>query len=225
MRKLWLYGGTALVAAILLIPVGQRVVYSQAAAPTYNNCAGAFTPTLNCIIQGQFNFTNTSQLFGTTYNTPFGIAGVPVQATAADFNTIHTASLTLNNTQMAAVGTTPVTIISAPPRGYVVRPIGGLTIFNYTAAYSSTDLKLFYTSRTQGPAASSLITGSVCFNVSADTTCSFSGVPDDEVISSSTTTPVAVVLQGVTGASMGAGNAANTVTVKVQYLLYPLTGL
>lgn len=204
--------------------LGTGIVRGQAAAPVFNNCAGAFTPNLNCILSGQFNFTNTSSVQGTSYATPFAIGGTSVMGTAADLNTIHTATVTLTNAQVVALQSTGFTVIPAPPLGYIVRPIGGLLEFNYTGAYSSTDSRLYYGDRTTGPAASSTITGSICLNVSADTVCSFSGVPDDETVPASTTVPKAVVLQGKLGTTFGSGNAANTVTVKVQYLLYPLTG-
>lgn len=225
MRRKWLIACST-VLGMALWAFTYTPLYSQVTAPVFQNCGGSFTPNFNCILSGQYNFTNTSVLQGVTYSTPYAIGGVTVSGTAADQNTIHTATVTMTNAQVLSLSTsTPITVIAAPPQGYVLKPIGGLMMFKYTGAYtvgSSDDLRLYYGNRATGPAASNVIETTGFLSATANTVTSFSGGPDDELtISASVTTPVAIVLQNTSGVPFTGGNAANSVTVKVQYLLYP----
>lgn len=125
--------------------------------------------------------------------------------------------ITLTNAQVLALNTTAVQVIAAPGSGYFVDVIDGAILFNYTAAYATmtSDLRLYYTSRTGGNAASSLIETTGLLDATADVIQAFSGTPDD-------TQPAAndeVAIQANTTTAFTSGDASNQVFVDVTYVI------
>lgn len=201
MRK-WLMGIAALLLLMLLI---NPAVMTQG-----QGCGGAFTPAANCIIPGLWNWTNAAG--------PWAINGTTVAISANDLNTTHYGSRTLTNAEVLALNNTPITVVAAPATGYYLEPLGGAVVFNYTSAYSGgSDLKIFYTSRVTGPAASDTITNSGFLSASSDQIRNFLGVPTNESVP---TTAAPLVIQAVANTAWGGGNASNTVTVQIRYLLH-----
>lgn len=137
-----------------------------------------------------------------------------------DRRLVRYAQLTLTNAQVLLLGSTPVTVIPAQGAGTVIEPLGGIILFNYTATYSNgSNLKLWYTTRTSGPAASPAITVSgLLTGVSADHAQFFAGVPDGETPSASGNEGITVM--GTTPTAFTGGNASNTVTIRVAYRVH-----
>ncbi len=137
--------------------------------------------------------------------------------------------MTLTNTQVLALNTTAVTIVplcvsstsnlSCIPANYVAVPLYGLASFNYTSVYAAGgDLKIYYTDRGAGNAASAAITFAGLLDVAASNNEVFTGViagPEPGK------TARLLSVQQVSGTAMSGGNAANTLKISVQYLLYP----
>ena len=77
-----------------------------------------------------------------------------------DRRLVQYAQKTLTNAQVLALNTTPITIIPAQGAGTIIEPLGGVLSFNGVTAYTingSNLLRLWYTSRWVGPAASATI--------------------------------------------------------------------
>ena len=130
--------------------------------------------------------------------------------------TLVNARTTLTNAQVLALNTTAVTVAAAPGAGYVIDVLDGMLIFNYTAAYTeSTNVRLWYTHRQTGPAASNVIEMTGFLDATADAIIAFSGTPDDTRPSANTL----VSIHEVAGTAFGAGNASNQVFVDVTYMI------
>ncbi len=169
------------------------------------NCSGSFTPSFNCIITGLWLFQNG-------YTTSGGLL-------------YNTAAVTLTNGQVLALNTTPFTIIplSKIPAGYIAVVTYGTATFNYTTAYGAgSDLKLYYTSRYAGNAASGTITFAGFLDQSASNNSVFTGTIAGVEPGK---TPKAVVLEQTLSTAMSGGAAANRVTIFVQYVLMPVGAL
>src|SRR3990167_3088341 len=202
MRK---FLGAALLLAAL---VG---LWAEAVATQAVQCGGSFVPSLNCIVSGRFNFTNTTTAAGTTSQGP-----IPFQAGGTDVTGIVARVTDLTNAQVLALNNTAVTVVAAPGAGYYVDVISVNLIFNYTTAYTSgSDLRLYYGSRTAGNAASATITASgLIVSVTADAIDRVAGVPDN---TDPPTTNLAVVIQQIDPTAFAGGNALNTLRVVVNY--------
>lgn len=201
MRKL--IGGALLLAA--LVGLWTTAVVTQTV-----QCGGSFVPSLNCIVSGRWNYTNTTSSAGTTTQGP-----IPFQVSGTDVTGIISRVTELSNANVLALNTTPITVVPAPGPGYYVSVVRADLIFNYTTAYSSgSDLKLYWTSRSAGNAATGTITASgFLVSVSADTITTVAGGPDGP-------DPIAnapVVLQQTTATAFAGGNVANNVRVVVNY--------
>lgn len=136
------------------------------------------------------------------------------------------ARVSLTNAQVLQLHLTPVTIVAAPGAGKYIDVIGGQVIFDRTAAYTagaSDDLRLYYTSRATGPAASGVIetTTPDLLDATADVIVNFAGAVVD---TNPPTTDAAVVLQNTSGVAFGSGNASNALIVVVLYRIQE-TGL
>ena len=134
---------------------------------------------------------------------------------AARLNNVR---ITLTNAQVLALNTTAVTVIAAPGAGYVIDVLDGMLIFNYTGAYTvgaNDDLRLWYTDRGTGPAASNVIETTGFLDATADTIWAFSGTPDD----TNPTANTLVAIQNTSGVVFGGGNASNQVFVDVTYVV------
>ena len=132
--------------------------------------------------------------------------------------TLVNARTTLTNAQVLLLGTTGVTVAAAPGAGYFIDVIDGVGVFDYTGAYTAgagVDLKLFYSSRTAGNAASNTIETTGWLDATEDKIIAFSGTPDDTIPSVNT----AVVIQGISATNLGGGNASNRVHIDVTYMI------
>ncbi len=180
-------------------------------------CGGSFVTNTNCIIQGFWNFTNTAAGVGKTYPSPFQVGGTDVTG-------IISKETTLSNAQVLALNTTPITVVPAPGAGYYVDVIAVSLAFNYAGAYtvnSGDDLRLYYTSRAAGTAASSVIETNGFLTSTADIIIRVLGVPDN---TNPPTTNAPVVLADTTITAFGGGNAGNSLKVIVNYRIVA-TGL
>lgn len=184
---------------LLLLGSGTRFLSAQ-------QSGGSFLPTFNYLITGLWTFTPANPT--TAYDVPFKANGVEVTGVVSKV-------VDLSNAQVLALGTTPVTLVAAPGVGHYIDVISINLVFNYTAAYSSVgDVKCYWGSRIAGNACSPAITASGFFDASANKAIRVSGVPDN---TNPPITNLAVVLQKITGAQMGGGDAANTVRVVINY--------
>lgn len=177
-----------------------RVVQAQ-----NTNCSGSFTPNFNCIITGVWLFSNG-------YTTSGGLL-------------YNTSTTTLSNGQFLALNNTPITVVplSAIPAGYVAVVTYGLISFNETSTYGAgSDMKLFYTSRVAGNAASGTITFAGVFDTAASNNEVFTGTVAGPEPGK---TPRAIVIQQTTNTAMTGGSNSNVITVFVQYVLMPVGAL
>ncbi len=198
----------------LVLALGLVVLLHPAGIAQDVTCEGSFTPSFNCRITGLWDFITTGRATP-TYPVPFKVNGTEVTG-------IISASVDLTNAQVLALGTTPVTIVSAPGAGKFVDVIAWSAAFNYTGAYTSAgDIALYWGSRAAGNRASVAITGSGFFDATSDQIRRAGGVPDN---TSPPATNLALVVQKVLAANMGGGNAANSVRVVVNYRIVA-TGL
>ena len=139
--------------------------------------------------------------------------------TSVDRRLIRYANVTLTNAQVLALNTTPITIVPAMGAGTIIEPLGGVLSFDYTAVYTvgaADDLKLFYSRRETGPAATAAIETTGFLDQTADTVINFGGVPANEIVTVNT----AIVLHNTTGIAFGGGNASNTLTVRLAYRVH-----
>lgn len=176
-------------------------------------CGGSFVPSLNCVISGRWNYTNTTTSVNTTTQGP-----IPFQAGGTDVTGIVSRVTDLSHTQILAIHANAgsVTVVPAPGAGYYVDVISVNLIFNYTTAYTGGgDLRLYYGTRYSGNAASATITVSgLLVSVTADAINRVAGGVDN---SDPPTTNLDVVIQNVDGVAFASGNAANTLRVVVHY--------
>lgn len=177
---------------------------------------GAFIPSLNYAITGFWNWVRTPSIAGIPE--PFRVAGVT--ATGVTSRTVD-----LTNAQVLTLDDTAITIIPAPGAAKYIDVIGVQLFFDYTGAYTAgSDLRLWYTNRTTGPAASATITTSgFLTNVTTDALVRVTGTPDN-TSDLARALNVAVVLQAVQLTAFGGGNAANTLRVVVHYRIMLASG-
>lgn len=156
-----------------------------------------------------------------------GLLGTPMVLAQTNPNTLNTldrrlvryTNVVLTNAQLLALHTTPITLVPAQGASTVVEPLGGVLSFNGSVAYTingSNLLRLWYTSRLVGPAASATITTAGFLDQSSATIINFGGVPANEII----TANKPVVLQDTTGVAYSGGGASDTVTVRLAYRVH-----
>lgn len=197
----------ALIAGLLVFIRPPAIQLGVPLSAQQVNCAGSFTPSFNCIITGFWSFATG--------------ANFPVGAQLNGSN-INVASVTLNNTQILALNGAAgqVTVIPTPPAGFVNVVLYGNAAFSESSTYSGgSDLKLFYTRRDQGNAASGVITFAGLLDTAASNnevfTGTIAGVEPGK-------TNKAVVLQATTAAAFSGGNAANTLAITATYQTYAI---
>lgn len=178
-------------------------------------CGGSFIPSLNCTVSGRWLWTNTLAINGGRTQGPIPFQVRDQNNNPQDVTGIISRTVDLTNTQVLALNTTPVTIVPAPGVGYYISVVRADLIFNYTTAYTSgSDMKLYWTSRGAGNAATGTITVSgFIVSVSADTVTTVAGGPDGPEPGLN----APVVLQQTTQVAFGGGNAANSLRVVVNY--------
>lgn len=177
---------------------------------------GAFLPSLNYPITGFWNWVRTPSVAGIPE--PFRIAGVT--ATGVTSRTVD-----LTNAQVLTLDDTAITMVPAPGASKIVDVIGVALFLDYTAAYTGgSDLRLWYTNRVTGPAASGVINASGLLTaVTRDSLVRVTGTPDNTTdMGLALNTPV--VLQAVALTAFGGGNAANTLRVVVHYRIIQASG-
>lgn len=206
MRKLLAAGG------LLVALVG---LWTTAVVTQTVQCGGSFVPSLNCIISGRWNLTSLDTVSGLPF--PFQVAGVTATGVVSrTVNVSHASILTL--------GTTAVSLVPAPGAGKYIDVIAASFYFDYTTAYTGTsDLRLYYTNRTTGAAASPTIQRTFLTTATADTLLRLTGTIDN----TTDTTGVVngpVVLQTITGANFASGNASNSLRITVNYRIVTVTG-
>ena len=136
-----------------------------------------------------------------------------------DRRLIQQAYKVLTNAQILALWSTPVTIIPAQGTGTITEVVGGVLSFAETGTYSSVsgnNLKLYYTSRWAGNAATPTMTMLGFLDTAASAGLTFEGTPSDEIAAKN----APIVLQNVNGVAFGGGNAANTLTIRVNFIVY-----
>lgn len=139
--------------------------------------------------------------------------------TSIDRRLVQYAQKVLTNAQVLALSSTPITIIPAQGAGTIIEPLGGVLSFSSTGAYTvngSNLLRLWYTSRWVGPAASNTITTTGFLTLTSSPVENYGGVPDNELV----TKNQPIVLQDTTGTAFTGGNAANTLTVRLAYRVH-----
>ena len=177
-------------------------------------CGGSFVPSMNCVVSGRWNFSSLDSVSGLPY--PFQVAGVTASGVVS-----RTTNLT--NGQILAINTTPITVVPAPGGGKYVDVIGVFLYFDYTGAYTGgSALRLWYTNRGTGPAASAEILATFLTTGASDAGVRVQGTPDNTTdLDGALNAPV--VLQAA-GAAFGSGNASNTLRVVVNYRIVTATG-
>lgn len=153
----------------------------------------------------------------------FGMIGFaqtnPNTINTLDRRLLQYVSVVVTNTQMLAIHNTPITIVSAKGANTIIEPLGGILSFNGVGSYTingSNQLKLWYTNRATGPAATAAITTVGFLDQSVAKIINFGGVPANELLS----TNVPIVLQDTTGNAYTGGNATDTVTVRLAYRVH-----
>lgn len=146
-----------------------------------------------------------------------GVGGLMVGVGTPGAARLMQARVTLTNTNVLALHNTAVTVIAAPGAGFVTDVIDGMLIFNYVGAYteSSDNLRLWYTNRGTGPAASNTIETTGFLDATSDQIIAFSGTPDDTRPTANTP----VTIMNTTGVAYGGGNASNQLYVDVTYMI------
>ena len=185
-------------------------------------CGGSFVPSLNCTISGRWLWTNTRTKVGSLTQGPIPFQVNDQNGTPQDVTGILSRTVDLTNADVLALNVTPFVVIPAPGAGFVISIVNVQYYFNYTGAYSSgpTALRLYYTSRQAGAAASGSVATSGFLTASSDQLRNSTGIPDD-------TAPIAnaaVSLEGTTSTAFSGGNAANSLRVVAWYRIVP-TGL
>lgn len=178
-------------------------------------CGGSFVPSLNCTVSGRWLWTNTLAINGGRTQGPIPFQVNDQNNTPQDVTGIISRATDLTNAQVLALNTTPITVVPAPGAGYYISVVRVDLAFNYTGAYTSgSDMKLYWTSRTAGNAASGTIAVSgLLVSVTADSVSTVAGGPDGP----EPTLNAPVVLQQIAQTAFGGGNAANSLRVVVNY--------
>lgn len=129
----------------------------------------------------------------------------------------------LTNDQIKLLLSTPITVVSAQGTGTIIQQLGGLLVFDYTAAYTETggnDNWQLYYGGSNNEVASNVMETTGFVDATADAALAFGPLPTDTLFLGAQLSNTAIVLSGVTGGTyhdLGGGNAANTITVHVLY--------
>ena len=175
---------------------------------------GAFLPGFNYAIPGFWNYTNVNT--SSLYPEPFRVGGLTASGVVSKV-------VTLTNAQVLTLGSAPVTVLTAPGINKFLDVLGVVVFFDYTAAYTGgANLRLYYSSRASGAAASESITASgLLVSVSADTIARVGGAASN---SGGDYVNTAVVLATQTAVDFAAGDASNAVRVVINYRIVCTTG-
>lgn len=144
------------------------------------------------------------------------------QLTLMDRRLIKYVWAVITNAQILALSgnaTKAITILPAQGAGTVTEALGGILSFNGVGAYTingSNKLRLWYTSRATGPAASNAMTTVGFLDQSSAKILTYGGVPTDEIPTPNTP----IVLQDTTAVAYTGGNASDTVTVRLAYRVH-----
>ncbi len=133
---------------------------------------------------------------------------------------IRQATVRLTNTQMLALRATPITVIAAPGAGKWIQVISGALVFNYTGAYTETsdNLALRYVDGS-GSKASADIEATGFVSATADAITQIRPMAEAILTTAGEISNAAVCIHNIGDGEFGGGNAANTVTVVVDYLV------
>lgn len=144
----------------------------------------------------------------------------PQTLNTLDRRLVRYASTVITNAQVLTLHNTAITVIPAQGAGTFIEVMGGYITVKYTTTYSSgSNLKLWYTNRTSGPAASPAITvAGLLTGISANKIQYFGGIPDGEVLGVTGNEPITI--EGTSSTAFTGGAAANVVTVRVAYRVH-----
>lgn len=145
------------------------------------------------------------------------ILDATVASADLDVATVQYAEVSLTNAQVLALRATPITLVAAPAAGKVHEFISVMLFFDYTGAYTETadNLVVRYTNTT-GIIVSGTIEMTGFIDATADTAVRGIAITD-AIVAKTGCDAQALVLHNSGDGEFGAGNAANTIRVKVAY--------
>ena len=134
--------------------------------------------------------------------------------------TLQFAEVALTNTNMVNLRATPITLVAAPGAGKLLEFVGGVMLFDYTAAYteSADNMAVKYTDGS-GAAVSQAIEATGFVDATADTMTTIQP-KIDAIVAASGSTNKALVLHQTGDGEYGGGNAGNVMRLKIAYRVW-----
>lgn len=152
-----------------------------------------------------------------------GSGGIVVGYGAPGASLLRVSRTQLTHANVTSLLTTAITVVPAQGAGTLTEVLGGLMVFDRTAAYTETggndNWRLYYRTSSDEVASNTIeTTGFV--DAAGDAIIRFGPLPPDTVITGTELSNAAIVLSALNDGNynnLGGGNAANTVTIHVLY--------